>query len=73
MRWAISEFPARAPEAFIPIDRFIIVTNLNARSRSSTAMSPRQSPSLVSAEPLWKAIWSVLALLISYCGASGLA
>jgi hypothetical protein len=33
----------------------------------------RQSSSLVSAEPLWKATWSVLLLLISYCGASVLA
>jgi len=33
----------------------------------------RQSRSIVSAEPLWKAIWSVLALLTSYCGTSGFA
>ena len=32
-----------------------------------------QSLSLVSAEPLWAAIWSVMLLLISYCGDSGVA
>src|SRR5690606_28680656 len=28
-------------------------------------------PILVSAPPLWAAMWSVLSLLISYCGSSG--
>ena len=32
-----------------------------------------QSLSLVSAEPLWAAIWSVVLLLISYWGASEVA
>ncbi len=39
--------------------------------RRAAAMA--QSRSLVRAAPLWNAIWSVLALWISYCGATRLA